>query len=114
MLQGIRESLDITVSKGTESLVDSQGGVGRRENAQTRARKKESWKGCVAGCYKGLFSQLFAVTKKKLIGDAVWSEHRDVKELRRFFSCDHGIRVMLLKPTTFQKCTPTEAIDESA
>lgn len=52
--------------------------------------------------------------KKKLIGDAVWAEHRDIKELRRFFSCDHGIRVMFLKPTTFQKCTRTEAIDESA
>lgn len=114
MLQGIRESLDITVSKGTESVVGSQGGVGGRKNVQTRARKKESCKGCRAGCYKGLFSQLFTRTKKKLIGDAVWAEHSDIKELRRFFSCDHGIRVMLLKPTTFQKYMPTDAIDESA
>lgn len=34
--------MDITVSKGTESLVGSQGGVGHRENAETHAKKKES------------------------------------------------------------------------
>lgn len=51
--------------------------------------------------------------KKNLIVDAVLAEHSDLKELQRFFSCDHGIRVMLLKTTTFQKCVLTEAIDES-
>lgn len=51
--------------------------------------------------------------KKKLIGDAVLAEHSDLKELWRFFSCDHSIRALLLTTTTFQKCVPTAPRDES-
>lgn len=51
--------------------------------------------------------------KKKLIGDAVLAEHRDLKELWRFFSCDHSISALLLTTSTFQKCVPTAPRDES-
>jgi hypothetical protein len=63
VLQHLRQSLDSIVLYVPGCLGGRQGGVGVG-STQRYARKEESWKECIPRCYKGLFSQIFAVTKR--------------------------------------------------